>query len=182
METDIHVTTIDWLSRVNIRHLGKEDLEYLEWDGEFTHFRRVFSDTYERACKGLAVNWVVELANIGIIGQVFIQLKCDRSELADGNKRAYMHSFRIKPAFRQSGLGSKLLRVIEEDTYQRGFHLITLNVALENVTAQRLYKRGGYKIIAYEPGQWSFPDHKGVWQNVDEPAWRMEKDISTTHL
>jgi len=181
METDIRLTTVDWLSRVIIRHLGKEDLPDLEWDGEYTHFRRVYSDTHERACKGFALNWVVELENIGIIGQVFIQLKCDRPELADGNTRVYMHSFRIKPAFRQSGLGSKLLQVIEEDVHLRGFQFMTLNVALDNVTAQRLYKRNGYKIIAYEPGQWSYPDHHGIWQNVNEPAWRMEKDISAAY-
>ena len=37
--------------------------------------------------------------------------------------------------------------------------------------------RRGYYVVAPEPGIWSYPDEKGVWHRVEEPAWRMEKKI-----
>jgi ribosomal protein S18 acetylase RimI-like enzyme len=58
---------------------------------------------------------------------------------------------------------------------QREFRYITLNVARDNPRAQQLYVRRGYYVVAPEPGIWSYPDEKGVWHRVEEPAWRMEK-------
>jgi ribosomal protein S18 acetylase RimI-like enzyme len=165
----------EWPSQFTIRHLQQADLPALEWDGEYTHFRRVFNDAYLRAIQGYSVLWVAELEGTGIIGQVFLQLICDRLELADGHKRAYLYSFRIRPPYRGAGLGTRILKIIEDDLFQRGFSILTLNVAKDNLLAQKLYVRNGFKIVAHEPGIWSFPDHTGNWQTVEEPAWRMEK-------
>lgn len=168
----------DWLQKVVIRQAVREDLIGLEWDGEFTHFRRVYADAFHRSQQGLAQIWVADLPDKGIIGQVFIQLICDRHELADGCKRAYLYSFRIRPQYRGSGLGTRVMEIVEDDLRRRGFKSITLNVAKDNLRAQQLYQRRGYKQVAHEPGIWSYPDDKGVWHNVEEPAWRMEKCLA----
>jgi len=102
---------------------------------------------------------------------------CDRSELADGSRRAYLYSFRIRPQFRRAGLGTKIMEMVEEFLRHRGFQSVTLNVAKTNVDAQRLYLRRGYHFVAHEPGIWSYPDEKGAWHQVEEPAWRMEKRL-----
>lgn len=167
----------DWLDRVVIRTLEERDLPALEWDGEYTHFRRLFADSFTRQRRGFSVMWVAELPESGIIGQVFIQLICDRHELADGLYRAYLYSFRIKPAYRSAGLGAKMLATVEADLKQRHFRRITLNVAKENQRARRMYERNGFKVIAHEPGCWSYIDHEGNHHRVEEPAWRMEKQI-----
>lgn len=167
-----------WLERVTIRQAVQADLVGLEWDGEFAHFRRVYADAYHRMQHGLSVIWVADLLNEGIIGQVFIQLHCDRPELADGSRRAYLYSFRVRPEYRSAGLGSRMMAVVEQDLIQRGFKSVTLNVAKDNPRAQQLYERTGYKRVAHEPGLWSYPDEKGVWHNVVEPAWRMEKCLA----
>lgn len=167
-----------WLSVVKIRHLEIADLPGLEWDGEYAHFRRVYAEAYQRMERGLAVHWVADLPGHGIIGQVFIQLCCDRLELADGIRRAYLYSFRIRPAFRNQGLGTMMMNVIENDLRARGFNLVTLNVAKDNPSAQRLYRRLGYRVVAHEPGFWTYQDQYGEWHQVEEPAWRMEKKIS----
>ncbi|HSV86731.1 MAG TPA: GNAT family N-acetyltransferase, partial [Levilinea sp.] len=91
--------------------------------------------------------------------------------------RAYLYSFRIKPNYRGAGLGTRILAVVEEDLRQRGFDYVTLNVAKDNPAAQRLYQRNGYTVISHEPGLWWYPDEKGNWRQVNEPAWRMEKRI-----
>jgi len=31
--------------------------------------------------------------------------------------------------------------------------------------------------VAADPGRWSFPDENGNWHEVEEPSWRMEKEI-----
>ncbi len=166
---------VSWLEKVKIRNLLQEDLPALEWDGEYTHFRRIYADAYTRANAGRSILWVADLQEVGIIGQVFIQLSADRPELADGKTRAYLYSFRIRPPYRSQGLGTRMLQVIENDLRSRGFRWISLNVAKDNPRARSLYERNGYRVVASEPGIWSYPDDQGDWQTVEEPAWRMEK-------
>jgi len=171
----------NWLDQVTIRQLGKADLRALEWEGEFIHFRRLYASAYERARMGLALLWGAFLPGDRLIGQLFIQLLSDRLELADGSRRAYLYSFRIRPAYRGNGLGTRMLEVIEQDLIARGYEILTLNVAKDNTRAQALYRRLGFRITAHEPGIWSYPDHEGVWRRVVEPAWRMEKRLKQPH-
>src|SRR5512142_2058842 len=104
-----------WVSQVQIRAATAADLPGLEWDGEFSHFRRVYADAYQRMVDGKSILWVADLPGTGIIGQVFIQLTCDREELADGFCRAYLYSFRIRPPYRRAGLGTRVMQVVERD-------------------------------------------------------------------
>ncbi len=166
-----------WLSCISIRHLTAADLPALEWGGEYTHFRHVYAEAYQRMLKGLSILWGAELPGQGLVGQVFIQLDCDRPELADGFYRAYLYSFRVQPQYRGVGLGSLMMKVVEEDLCQRGFHSLTLNVAKDNLRAQKLYARHGYQIVAHEPGVWHYLDHQNNWRYVKEEAWRMEKNL-----
>ena len=172
-------STDRFLKRVTVRHLEKDELQELEWEGEFTHFRQLYSESYKRMQQGDTIMWVADLDGVGIIGQVFIQLDCGRPELADGREKAYLYSFRIRPAFRNLGLGSLILQTVEQDLNERGFLYLTLNVAKENTRARRLYERHGYRVVAHEPGIWSYIDNEGRWQHVNEPAWRMIKNIHT---
>jgi ribosomal protein S18 acetylase RimI-like enzyme len=167
-----------WMARVRIRPLMEADLPALEWEGEYTRYRRLYADAYLRAQQGRAVLWVADLAGVGVIGQLFVQLTTDRQELADGKQRAYIYAFRIRPAYRNSGLGTRMLRKAEADLRRRGFRYATLNVAKDNSRALNLYRRMGYRILASEAGRWSYPDENGEWHAVEEPAWRMEKVLS----
>lgn len=164
--------------KIRIRRMTREDLPDLEWDGEFTHFRNVYKNVYYRMQHGTAEAWVAELPQAEIIGQVFLQLESDRPELADGWNRAYLYSFRIKPPYRNHGLGTRMLHVLEEYLIAKRFTRLTLNVARDNPDAIRLYKRHGFQIVAEEPGIWSYIDHQGQWKTVEEPSWRMEKRLA----
>jgi ribosomal protein S18 acetylase RimI-like enzyme len=169
--------TAPWLARVNIRHIMKAELDALEWEGAYTHYRLVYADAYQRMQNGFTVMWVAYLPGAGVIGQLFVQLSCDRPELADGHGRGYIFAFRVRPAYRSGGLGRRMLRVAEGDLIRRGFSTAVLNVAQTNLDAQRLYQRLGYRITAPDPGRWSYPDDKGIWRTEEEPAWRMEKPL-----
>jgi len=158
--------------------MTRDDLPGLEWDGEYSHFRRMYRNAYQREKEGLSVNWVVELPGTGLIGQAFVQLICGREELADGVARAYVYSFRVRLPYRGIGLGSVMLDVIEADLRKRNFKYVMLNVAKENTRAQKLYEKHGFSIVAHEPGCWSYQDQNGNLRNVEEPAWRMEKRLA----
>jgi GNAT superfamily N-acetyltransferase len=167
----------DGTLRIRIRYLEKDDLPALEWDGVYIHYRRLYLDTYKSMCAKEAVMWVVDHEQMGIIGQLFVQLKGARRDLADGCSRAYINAFRLKPPFRSLGIGSKLLRTVEEDIALRNFEYILLNVGKNNPDAHCFYERHGYSVIGDEPGNWSYIDHEGRLQHVSEPSWRMSKRI-----
>ena len=163
---------------LNIRPAVKVDLPVLEWDGEYRHFRRLYTDTYRLVETGDVIIWLAELPMRGVVGQLFVSLKSGRTELSDGKTRAYVYAFRVKPAFQGWGVGTRLMDVAEADLLQRGYHRLSLNVGQTNEGARRLYERLGYRVSGTDPGRWSFVDDKGQRQEVHEPAWRMEKILS----
>jgi ribosomal protein S18 acetylase RimI-like enzyme len=165
------------VSQILIRTTTQDDLLSLEWDGEYKHFRRLYTEIFQSAYHGKAVMWVAELPGTGIIGQLFVQLTSARQELADGVEKAYIYGFRIKPDFRGHGLGRRMMQVAENDLATRRFRRVTLNVARDNPQARRLYETLGYQVVGMDPGKWSYLDHLGIRREVHEPAWRMEKLI-----
>ena len=162
--------------RIQIRQVTRKDLPGLEWEGEYRHFRRLFADAFHRAERGEAVLWIAELPEVGIIGQLFVQIGKQGNGSADASK-AYVYGFRVREPYRDQGIGSRLLQTAEEDLADRGYHRVALNVGRDNDDARRLYERFGYRIVGPEPGVWSYVDHRGRRQYVQEPAWRMEKDL-----
>jgi len=168
----------DWSSRVVIRQVESSDLRALEWEGAYKRFRRIYADVFERTQQGEAVMWIADLPGFGLIGQTFVQLNSDyRPELANGKTRAYVHAFRVRPQFRNAGLGTRLMLTAEDDLRKRGYRAVILAVAKDNPGARRLYVRMGYEVIGAESGRWSYRDERGVLQHVVEPSWRMRKNL-----
>jgi len=161
--------------QVILRQAGKRDLPALEWEGEFSHFRHIFTEAYRLQALGDVIMWVVDMPEYGLIGQLFIQLYGPNQIQNSKTKYAYIYGFRIRPDYRDKGIGSLLLKSVESDLDRRGFKRISLNVARDNDAARRLYEREGYRVVAPEPGIWSYLDDKGRRRFVNEPAWRMEK-------
>ena len=160
-----------------IRHLLHSDLPSLEWEGEYTHFRRLYREIYRSACDDRAVIWVADLGGSEVIGQLLVQLESARVELADGDNCAYFYGFRVKDNYRGQGVGSRLLKNAEVDLYGRKFRWITLNVSRDNLETRRYYEKRGFRIVAPEPGKWSYIDDQGAHIEVHEPSWRMKKRI-----
>lgn len=167
-----------WLSRVSIRTAVKKDLARMEWGGEYARFRRIYAEVFERSQRGLAVMWVADLAEAGLIGQALVQLEnAGKPDMADGVRRAYVHSFRVRPDYRNAGLGTRLMAAVEADLVARGFKEAVLNVTRENPGALRLYRRLGYRVIGSDPGRWTYLDEKGIRREVEEPGYRMLKRL-----
>jgi ribosomal protein S18 acetylase RimI-like enzyme len=175
MERKIDPGSSNLLPKINIRKANLNDLPALEWDGELSHFRRIFSEVFRHMMSNDALIWIVELHGVGLVGQVFVQLLSNHRELADGSSKAYIYGFRIKKDYRNKGIGTHLLHFIEDDLKMRGFRIVSLNVSQENKGARRLYERYGYRVTGPDPGKWSFIDEYGRIRHVHEPAWRMKK-------
>jgi len=163
--------------RVHIRPLEKADLPGLEWEGEFTHFRKLYQQHYENSLGGNTLIWVAVSSNAEVIGQVFLLLLSRQRELADGVFQAYLFSFRIKPAYRDQGLGSFMLAMVEGFLRERDFRFLRLNVARTNPLARRMYEKHGYRIIGPDPCIWRYQDQNGEWRMCHEPAWKMIKKL-----
>lgn len=168
---------LETITDVIIRHLIRDDLPGLEWEGEYTRYRRVFTKVYRNARMGRAVLWVAVLPSMDILGQVFVQLNVKREKCNNGIRGAYLHSIRVRQQYRNLGLGSRLLSVAENDLREREFTHAFLNVARDNKEAIRFYERHGYLITAPESGRWFYIDHEGRRCDIYEPAWRMEKKL-----
>lgn len=166
-----------WFSLVSIRNANQEDLPALEWEGEYSRYRRIYAEVFRRMQRGLAVMWLAEVPEAGVIGQVFIQFDMHDKSCANGKDRGYIHSFRVRPEYRDSGLGTLLMDVAERDMQSRGYCEVTLNVARENSGALRLYQRLGYSILKKIPGRWSYYDEHNVLHHEVEPSYRMFKKL-----
>lgn len=163
------------LGDVNIRLATQADLPLLEWEGAFIHFRRVYARTWQRAARGDALLWVADDSQ-RLVAQLFVLLRSEYDpEAADGHKRAFIHSFRVRPELHGLGLGSRLLRTAEADLVARGYQWAYLHVASDNDRALRLYESHGYSRQGQVTGEWSYEDHLGQQQHVREPGWRMAK-------
>jgi ribosomal protein S18 acetylase RimI-like enzyme len=165
------------LQQVKFRQAYRSDLLALEWDGEYAHFRRLYAEAFRYTELEQAVIWVAELVEPGIIGQLFVHLISDRRELADGRSSAYIYGFRIRPAYQSNGIGTRMLLVAEDNLIQRGYKFVNLNVGQDNARARQLYERLGYQVIGTDPGRWSYYDQHGRRREVNEPAWRMQKQL-----
>ena len=162
---------------VRIRLAQEADLPGMEWGGEFAHFRRLYKQHYQNSRSGNTLIWVAENEDGDIVGQVFLSLLSSQSELADGIHRAYLFSFRLKPDYRNQGLGGHILEFIEGFLIKRGFDTLRINVARDNVLARRMYEKHGFRVVGPEEGSWRYQDQEGQWQTVHEPAWRMMKKL-----
>jgi len=160
-----------------IRPIREADLPALEWEGEYQHFRKLYAEHFEASRAGTTLIYVAETSAGVMVGQVFILLYSRNKEVADGLHRAYLFSFRIKPAYRNMGLGSYMLSYVENILLLRGYTSVRLNVAQDNTKARALYERRGYEVIGYSSGVWQFQDDQGVWQTMREPAWKMSKHL-----
>jgi len=167
-------------SQLHIRNAERADLGRLEWEGEFLHYRRIFADTFQLTELGQAKIWISEINEDYLVGQLLVSLKGGRPELADGCTRAYVYGFRVRPAFRNQGIGKRMMESVETDLLAEHFQTVTLNVAKVNYGARRFYERLGYCVVGTDPGRWFYLDHLGFQHDVYEPAWRMEKKLSDT--
>ena len=161
------VETVDVVIRT-----GKEpDLPAMEWEGEYRRYRRLYKMAMEEAKAGRRLILVAEVDG-RIIGQIIVQLN-----RADAAGTGYLYAFRVRPEWRNRGIGTRLIQVAEASLVRMGFRRALIAVARDNPGARRLYERMGYVLFAEDAGEWSFIDDRGQLQRVVEPSWLLEKPL-----
>jgi ribosomal protein S18 acetylase RimI-like enzyme len=160
--------------RIRVRNASTADLKELEWDGEYTHYRRLFKRAMQEALRGRRILLLAEIDE-QLVGQIFVQLATRATFSTKGISSGYLYAFRVKQPFRNQGVGSRLLQEAEANLSGRGFRRAVISVDKHNIAARRLYERAGYTIFTEDPGEWSYLDHKGKLREVHEPAYVLEK-------
>jgi ribosomal protein S18 acetylase RimI-like enzyme len=163
--------------RVVIRPIVEAELSALEWDGQYTRYRRVFRQTWDDVQRGQRL-MLVAVTGGEIVGQIFIQLTSAEMRYADGVSRAYLYSLRVRAEWQGRGLGTRLIEAAEAALRARGFTLAVIAAGKENPRAEQLYRRLGYRTFADDPGVWYFTDVNGIQQLMEEPCWVMEKRLA----
>ncbi|MGD8634148.1 MAG: GNAT family N-acetyltransferase [Anaerolineales bacterium] len=161
---------------VRIRPARESDLPALEWDGEYTHFRRVYHQALREAKRDRRLIYLAETSG-EVVGQLFIHLHSIWKNSFTGTQAGYLHSFRVKPRYRSQGIGSRLLDTAENALLDRSYRRAVISVAKVNARAQRLYTRHGYRVYSEDPGEWAFVDHRGNLNKISEPAFVMVKTL-----
>ena len=167
----------DWTKDVTFRLARRADLAKLEWEGEYIRFRNIYLEVFQRSRRGSAQMWLADLDECGLIGQAFVQFYPKKRFDPIGEKQAYIHAFRVRPQYQRAGVGTMLMKKIEETLIEKGIDEVTLNVAKENRGALRLYKKLDYQLIGETPGRWWYHDHLNRLQEVVEPSWRLMKNL-----
>lgn len=165
------------LDKVKIRLLREEDLPALEWDGEYRRYRKIYREVYRNSQKGISIPYVAETDTDGIIGQVFLTRKEPHPEYGFRFRYFFLSSFRIKPAFRDNGLGSRLLEICEKEVRTRHMRDICLNCSEENNRARRFYEKHGFRIIRKDEGDWTYINDEGYVVTEHQTAYMMKKTL-----
>jgi len=161
---------------LKIRKATHEDVKRLEWNGQFTHLRKLFRRAYLEQHNGQRLMLVMDF-NGYPIARLFIQFISSDGVIADGKTRGYIYSFTVIEHFRSLGIGTRMLTTAEAILRKRGYQIATISVAKDNSRALNLYKRQGYHIYGEDSGEWQYYDHEGNIRYVNEPNWFMKKAL-----
>lgn len=159
---------------IHIRTVEKADLPRLEWNGQFTHFRRVFLKSFQEQASGDR-HLLIAVLNDYPIGRLFVLNRRAKPEEPVSRGLGYLYSFHVMEAFRGQGVGTLLLKAAETYLANRQFGRAAISVARTNHPARRLYERQGYSVVGADEGRWEYPDHLGVLRKITEPSYLLEK-------
>ncbi len=157
-----------------IRPAVEADLPEMEWEGEYSQYRRVYRHVMEEMQLGRRLIFVAECSE-KVVGQIFIQFNAHRADIHKGVLSAYLHAFRVRPAYRKRGIGTRLVLEAESVLRDAEYDRVVIAAAVENLEARKLYERLEYRVYKTDPGRWSFIDHKGKLRRVNEPSLLLEK-------
>jgi ribosomal protein S18 acetylase RimI-like enzyme len=171
---DLHRSAI--VAEVVVRTCRAEDLPALEWFGQFTHHRQVFTEAFARHLRGENLMLVADLNGFPV-GQAWIDLTKRRADSV-----GYVWAVRVFSILRNLGLGTALMATAENLLQERGFAIAEVGVEKDNAAARRLYERLGYRVVRglVEEYQYTPPGGAPTVQQVEQ--WLMHKQLGRTSM
>ena len=97
---------------LKIRKATLDDVKHLEWNGQFTHLRKLFRRAYLEQHNGQRLMLVMDF-NGYPIARLFIQFISTDGIIADGKEKGYIYSFTVIDHFRNLGIGTRMLATAE---------------------------------------------------------------------
>lgn len=161
---------------VQLRLAVSEDLPKLEWYGQFVHYRALYARTYEDQVQGRRL-MLLAVVNDFPVGQIFVHLSDAEMAPSYRQGRGYVYALRVMEPFRGRRIGTRLILHAEQLLREQGYRWVVIAVAKTNSGARALYERLGYVVFADDPGRWSYVDHQGKVQRVEEPSWMLQKRL-----
>lgn len=163
----------DWMqfdiwANIVVRGAREEDLKKLEWFGAYAHFRELYQRTWRDHITGRRLMMVADL-NTFPVGQVWVDVT--------PHNYAYLYALRVLEPFQGLGIGSALIDTAEQIARAKNYQVIQLAVERSNARALRLYERQGFRIFTQRVDHWSYTDHHGKVQWVQEDVYGMEKQL-----
>ena len=153
---------------ITIRAARIEDLKKLEWYGAYAHFRDLYQRTWRDHVASRRLMMVADL-NTFPVGQVWVDVT--------PHTYAYLYALRVMEPFQGLGIGTALIETAEDIARGRGYRVIQLAVERSNTSARRLYERQGFRIFTQRVDHWSYTDHHGNIQWVQEDVFGMQKEL-----
>ena len=87
-----------------------------------------------------------------------------------GDEHAHLNLLAVRPEFQRLGLGTRMIRWLEESAQAAGIRAIHLEVRARNQQARRFYRRLGFLEMALLPK---------YYRGVEAAVW-MARDLQTT--
>lgn len=122
--------------RLRVRDLRATDLSDLDWSGGPEHVRRV-SELLQAAYAGQGAVVVGCLGNGRVVGLGAVDFRAS----ADAGVLSLLS---VHPRMRVLGIGTRLIRALEDRTVTQQRRWARLTVELDNPEAAALYRRLGY--------------------------------------
>lgn len=158
---------------VTIRLAEREDLEKLEWYGQFTNHRSIIDDAFARQGRGENL-MLLAVANGFPVGQAWIDLAVRDDE---PERVGLLWAVRVFPFLQGLGLGTRLLAAAEEALRARGFAVAEIGVEKDNPDARRLYERVGYVYDRDLKESFSYTEWTGTEVTVELDEWMLRKRL-----
>lgn len=168
----------EFLNQINIRKMKESDLPLIEWNGEYSRYRRMYREVYRNLLLGISIPFVAENTDGELVGQAFLTEKNPNDNYTSKSKYMFLSSFRVKAPYRDKGLGTLILKTCEETVMERDLNLIFLHCASKNTLAKQFYEKHGFAAVRNDPGIWTFINEAGNVVTEKEPSIVMVKKIA----
>jgi ribosomal protein S18 acetylase RimI-like enzyme len=116
---------------------------FLAWRAEDEIGYQIVRGEVEAHFVGQRVLWVAVLGG-AMVGTVQLLFDHPDPDLAD-ERSGYIQALEVRPAYCRLGIASALLERVEQEALGRGLCRVTLMVEPDNVGAQLLYRKRGYR-------------------------------------
>ncbi len=102
------------------------------------NFARLFDDTN-------TTSYVAEIKK-NIVGYA-------RMKINEQQNRCYLESLYVLPEFQGKGIGTDLLKIVEQNALKNSFNQIWLGVMEQNIPSLEWYKKLGFQFVEQSPFQ-----------------------------